>query len=224
MPGTIGNIASGNDGQTQAIVDAGIVEMTGSLMMNVKRSIRKEACWLLSNIAAGNTCQISALMSNDGVLRQVIEAAKQDEWEVRKEAAWVIANVCTGGNSDVVAKIVNLGALEALVSLMEVSDTTIVCTVLDATHGILSKAEIGSQYDVLLDSLDGVEKIENLQNHSSNEIYNKAIKIIEDFFSGDEEDECENIAPKMNDKTFSFGTNFGSNTAFGDISNAQFSF
>jgi hypothetical protein len=200
--------------------------MTGNLMNHVKRTIRKETCWLLSNVAAGSASQINALMKNDGVLRQVIEAAKQDEWEVRKEAAWVVANICTGGNNDVVAKLVNLGALEALVSLMEVSDTTIICTVLDATHSILSKAEAGSQYDVLLDSLEGVEKIENLQNHRSDEIYNKAIKIIEDFFSGDEEDECENIAPKMNENasTFSFGTNFGNSAAFGDISNAQFSF
>ena len=198
--------------------------MTGNLLNNVKRSIRKEACWLLSNVAAGNASQIKALMSKDAVLRQVIEAAKQDEWDVRKEAAWVIANVCTGGDSSAVAKLVNLGALEALVSLMEVNDTNVVCTVLDATHAILNKAEAGSQYDVLLDSFDGVEKIENLQNHRSNDVYDKAIKIIEDFFSGDEEDECENIAPKMNDKTFSFGTTFGNNAAFGDISNAQFSF
>ena len=28
---------------------------------------------------------------------------------------------------------------------------------------------------------DGVEKIENLQNHRSNDVYNKAVKIIEDF-------------------------------------------
>jgi hypothetical protein len=44
---------------------------------------------------------------------------------------------------------------------------------------------------------DGLNKIEELQQHSNNDIYEKCIKILETFFGVDEEEEMANIAPDM---------------------------
>ena len=46
----VGNIVSGNDDQTQAVLDAKLMSKMESLLNNPKRMIRKEACWVLSNI------------------------------------------------------------------------------------------------------------------------------------------------------------------------------
>lgn len=222
---TIGNVASGNDAQTQLIVDGGIVQKASLLLRNVKRGIRKETCWTLSNIAAGNSRQIAVLTSSDDVLKQVINATEHDEWDVRKEAAWVISNVCTGGNAQHVKKLVDLGALKSLVSLLEVSDTTVIGVALDAIHAVLTKASPDWEYDLLLDELEGVEKIENLQSHKDEGIYNKSVKIIDDFFSGeDDENEDENIAPKTNENTFAFGVADSKNVFQLDNSVTQFGF
>lgn len=42
---TVGNLVSGSDEQTQAVLDAGLMSKIEGLLDNPKRMIRKEACW-----------------------------------------------------------------------------------------------------------------------------------------------------------------------------------
>lgn len=77
----MGNIVSGNPLQTQAVIESGILKYLSQLIFHEKRSIRKETCWVISNIAAGTQQQIKALIVNDFllILDRVI---KTDEPEV----------------------------------------------------------------------------------------------------------------------------------------------
>jgi len=45
-----------------------------------------------------------------------------------------------------------------------------------------------NQYAQFIDEADGLEKIENLQNHNNNDIYDKAMKILEEYFGLEEEE------------------------------------
>lgn len=56
---TLGNIVSGNDAQTQAVVAANVLPALVPLLSHSKKNIRKEACWMLSNIAAGSEEQMN---------------------------------------------------------------------------------------------------------------------------------------------------------------------
>lgn len=80
----IGNIVSGNANQTQIVLDAGVLQYLKKTIFNEKRSIRKESCWIISNIAAGTQQQIEALITNEflPVLDYVI---KNDEPDVNKD-------------------------------------------------------------------------------------------------------------------------------------------
>ena len=44
---------------------------------------------------------------------------------------------------------------------------------------------------------EGLNKIEDLQQHSNNDIYEKCVKILETYFGVDEEEEMANIVPDM---------------------------
>merc|ERR1719321_2332365 len=49
----IGNVVTGDDEQTNEMISIGILPCLGNLLVNsIKKSIRKEACWTLSNITA----------------------------------------------------------------------------------------------------------------------------------------------------------------------------
>lgn len=61
---TIGNIVTGDDLQTQVAVNCGLLTQMGHLLLNQKRSIRKEACWTISNVTAGNAAQIQVFINN----------------------------------------------------------------------------------------------------------------------------------------------------------------
>ncbi|KAL0716719.1 hypothetical protein Bca4012_066041 [Brassica carinata] len=56
---TIGNIVTGDDAQTQCVISHGaLLSLLSLLTHNHKKSIKKEACWTISNITAGNRDQI----------------------------------------------------------------------------------------------------------------------------------------------------------------------
>ena len=55
---TVGNIVTGDDLQTQIVINCGALPCLLRLLTSHKKSIRKEACWTISNITAGNKDQI----------------------------------------------------------------------------------------------------------------------------------------------------------------------
>ena len=56
---TVGNIVTGDDMQTQIIINCGALPcLLNLLTTSHKKSIKKEACWTISNITAGTKEQI----------------------------------------------------------------------------------------------------------------------------------------------------------------------
>ena len=70
---TLGNIATGDDIQTSILVNTpGFYEAALKLLSDPKVGVRKETCWTLSNIAAGNRSQIEGLIKS-GCIPKIVE-------------------------------------------------------------------------------------------------------------------------------------------------------
>lgn len=54
----VGNIVTGDDVQTQIVLNCQALPCLLHLLSAAKESVRKEACWTISNITAGNRIQI----------------------------------------------------------------------------------------------------------------------------------------------------------------------
>ena len=65
---TVGNIVTGDDSQTQFIINLNALPALLWMLDNSKKNIRKEACWTLSNVTAGNHILLYAHTSNLQVL------------------------------------------------------------------------------------------------------------------------------------------------------------
>lgn len=203
---TVGNIVSGSDEQTQAVIDAGLMPKMKGLLNNSKRTICKEACWVLSNIAAGTHQQIGLVLKTKGCMGRVVEMAISSEWEVRKEAIWVVSNVATGGTDKQIMSAVEVGAIDAVCSVLNINDAKMLLVALDAVDSILKLGmKLGKDYHSFVDECDGLTMIEALQEHESDEVYTKAVHIIETYFGAEDEADDENLAPTANGSTFSFG-------------------
>ncbi len=72
-----------------------------------KESVRKEACWTISNITAGNKQQIQAVIDAN-IFPAVIEILAKAEFKTRKEAAWAITNATSGGERSRVCTVILL--------------------------------------------------------------------------------------------------------------------
>jgi len=57
-----GNIVSGNDSQTQVILDCDLIKSLKVLAESKNKTIRKEVFWAASNIAAGSESQLQVLL------------------------------------------------------------------------------------------------------------------------------------------------------------------
>ncbi|XP_052325259.1 importin subunit alpha-7-like [Oncorhynchus keta] len=203
----VGNIVTGDDIQTQVVLNCSALPCLLHLLSSPKESIRKEACWTVSNITAGNRAQIQTVIDAN-IFPVLIDILQKAEFRTRKEAAWAITNATSGGTPEQIRYVpVNLGCIKPLCDLLTVMDSKIVQVSLNGLENILrlgdqeAKQDAGPSgagivpYCSLIEEAYGLDKIEFLQSHENQEIYQKAFDLIEHYFGVEEED--QNLAPQV---------------------------
>ena len=196
----VGSLTSGCERHTQAAIDGGALPGLVPLLRSGRRAVRREACWAVSNIAAGTHVQIGALLATRGMLDAVLEAMRGAEWHVRKEAAWVICNAAAAGSPAHVCTLVAGGVVEPLVDVLASDDERMLTVVLDAVAAILAiearfKAD-GNPAAAMCRFAENFEehglivRLEELQSHASTDVYDKAYAILTSYYADDGADEA----------------------------------
>jgi hypothetical protein len=207
---TVGNIVTGDDMQTQIVINCGALCRLGALLLSPKKGIRKEACWTISNITAGTKDQIQCVFDNN-IIPPLVELLRNAEFDIKKEAAWAISNATSGGSIEQIKYVVEQNCIPPLCDLLDAKDGRIVSVALEGLENILrvgqdeaqKQGRTNSDYGQMIDACGGLDKIESLQTHEQNEIYEKAMKIIEKYFGFESED--AQIAPEVQGDNFGFG-------------------
>jgi len=210
----IGNIVTGNDMQTQVVLNCNILASLAHLLHHPKETIKKETCWTISNITAGNHDQIQAVIQFK-LIAPVIKVLNDAEFKTRKEAAWAISNATSGGTDDQIRHIVTAGAIRPLCNILQVPDPKVINVAIDALDNILRVGQVDADklgtsntYAEFIEECDGLDKIEYLQSHPRQEIYNKSHQIIVKYFSHHEEDyQLEMEQPVAGTDQFHFDPN-----------------
>jgi len=214
---TLCNILTGSHAATQVVIDAGILDVLPEAIKATKSQTRKEACWAISNVAAGTTEQVDMVMRSP-LLASVIDRLGNDDFEVKKEAAWVVANILHSFSSEPTNMhaaqranhLVQLGAIAPMVAMLEVNDAAMQKLMLEAIGTLLSAGDLlgsakgNNPFLVPFDEAEGIDKLESLQEHHNEEIYQKAIALLEKYF-GEDGDEDENLLPNVANGGFAFG-------------------
>ncbi|TMW57277.1 hypothetical protein Poli38472_003202 [Pythium oligandrum] len=210
---TVGNIVTGNEMQTQHALDMGALERLLPLLKHTKKIVRKETCWTISNITAGTVAQIQHVIESN-IIPPLIHQLVSAEFDVQKEAAWAISNATSGGNNEQIKYLVHQGCIPPLVTLLECSDANIINVCLDALLNILRMGDAEMEINgdnkmaIYIEEAEGVDKIQELQYHENEEIYDKALRIIKEYFGGDEEEDDLDLGPSLDHDAgqFTFGT------------------
>lgn len=118
-----------------------------------------------------------------------MQLIQTDQQEIKREAAWVLSNATSQGSPQDIHKMIEKGLLETFVELLDSDDVKCVQVVLESLNNILKKgkdAQGGKNlYKEKLEQLNAVHKIEKLQTHQNEDVYLKALKILENFFEID---------------------------------------
>ncbi|GMH02587.1 hypothetical protein Nepgr_004426 [Nepenthes gracilis] len=195
---TVGNIVTGDDVQTQWIIDhQALPHLLSLLTHNHKKSIKKEACWTISNITAGTKEQIQAVI-DASIIAPLVHLLQNAEFDIKKEAAWAISNATSGGSHEQIKFLVSQGCIKPLCDLLACPDPRIVTVCMEGLENVLKVGEAeknlgttgdANVYAQMIEEADGLDKIENLQSHDNNEIYEKAVKLLETYWV-EEDDEA----------------------------------
>lgn len=213
---TIGNLVTGNDSQTQTVINHQALPALLSLLKNARKNIRKEACWAISNIAAGDHMQVTSLIQA-GIFPALVDILDKDTWECKKEAAWAISNATSGGKDEHIRYLGEVGVVGPLCALLTYPDSKVQMMVMEGIDNILRvgkrDVEAGrSQENKFADDVElnkGLEALEELQMHDMAEIARKALKILTNYFPEEEEEPGADaeLAPATSagGATFTFG-------------------
>lgn len=136
----MGNIVTGDDVQTQVVLNCSALHCLLHLLNSPRETIRKEACWTISNITAGNPHQIQAVIDAK-IFPVLIDILGKAEFKTRKEAAWAITNATSGGTPEQIRYLADEGCIPPLCDLLTVMDAKIVQVALNGLENILRLGE-----------------------------------------------------------------------------------
>eukprot|EP00397_Hematodinium_sp_SG-2012_P011805 GEMP01011953.1.p1 GENE.GEMP01011953.1~~GEMP01011953.1.p1 ORF type:complete len:526 (+),score=162.52 GEMP01011953.1:120-1697(+) len=191
----LGNVVTGTDAQTEVVVQSGALRQLKKLLSHHKKGIRKEASWTISNITAGNRQQISAVINED-LIPPLVQLLSEGEFEVKKEVCWAISNATSGGSEEQIMIIVQQGGIKPLVEMLKSPDPKIICVALEALNNILKAgrsrptADGSNPYCILVEEAGGLDLLEEMQLQPVEEVYLKAVTVLQ-FFPGVEGNDQE---------------------------------
>jgi importin subunit alpha-1 len=193
---TVGNVVTGDDNQTQLVINCSVLPCLLSLLSNERKGIRKETCWTISNITAGSREQLQAVMDHQ-IIPALVQMLQTEDFDIRKECAWAISNATSGGDDMQIKYLVDQNCVPPLVNLLDKPDVRIVSVALEGIENILKCGErnLGptgtNPFVLVVEMCGGVDKIEELQKHENHKIYDMAMKILENYFGVDDDDDGE---------------------------------
>lgn len=194
---------TGEDTETQTVLDTGVLEDLHLLLNHDDPAIRKETCWTLSNICAGTAEQVAGLIET-GILDKLIELAFSDLYEIQRESGWSISNCTALKQPEIIQQVVERKGVEAMCAVLKVkSDVKTIVVLLEglknclevckdnkldfsASHPQLGRESTSGQEEnsisIIIEECGGLDIIEDLQEHTNQHVYELAVEIIERFF------------------------------------------
>ncbi len=132
---------------TEIILEWNAVACLRRLVEHPNREIQKEACWTLSNIAAGTASQIQAVIDS-GAIRPLVDIVNNDrtDKEVRSEACWVVLNATSCGSDKQISTLIEEGCVSVLGVLL--TEPNMVMMALEGVERVLQTEETQDSVDL----------------------------------------------------------------------------
>ena len=183
----LGNIISGNANHTQKVLDLNIYDILKKYMFHENKRIKKEANWIISNIAAGTERNIIDLVYN-GFFPLIIQIFQKEPKDIKIEATWALCNFSQIKDTKYIKSLLNQGLLRIVCECLKSDEIKEVAISLEALFNLLA---FGKKYSCdgnnsvayEMEKMGMLSVLENLQYHRNEVIYEKSLKLIETFFS-----------------------------------------
>lgn len=185
----LGIVTSSEDENTDMIIKTGFLKELARTSSADNVTMLREICFICSNIAIGSEYQISALLSEPGLIDKIFELTYHNDDILSKEALWTICNLSKTRSHQNIKILFENKILDIFKHYLN-ADTNVkkIMLVLDSILQLInffdSIKEPGTRNQfinlMIKEELD--YKIEDLQVHESEDIYLKCLNILENHF------------------------------------------
>ncbi|XP_027173061.1 importin subunit alpha-9 [Coffea eugenioides] len=195
---SIGNLVAGDAHVASTVLVIGqsitdsILPALIKCLESEHRVMKKEAAWVLSNIAAGSVEHKKLVYSSEAVpllLRLLVTAP----FDIRKEVAYVVGNLCVAPSegsgrpkliADHLVFLVSKGCLPGFIDLVRSADIEAAKLGLQFIELVLRGMPNGSG-PKLVEKADGIDAMERFQFHENEELRCMATKLVDKYFGVD---------------------------------------
>ncbi|RYG52227.1 hypothetical protein EON67_01710 [archaeon] len=132
----VGNIVTGDEIQTQVMINVGALESLLAVLSGSRKNLRKEACWAISNIMAGNTAQIQAVLDT-GIVAKLVDLLSNGSLEVRREACWALSNASTAGTTDQLIFLIQQSCIAPLTEVIKSQEVDMCIVAMEGIDNLL---------------------------------------------------------------------------------------
>lgn len=196
----LGNVACGDDRQTQVVIDSNALPCLRALLSSSDRQIRKEVCWIVSNITESSH-QVQDVLDAD-ILPPLLKLLDNQDGACREDATWVLFNLSSNRDPKQISYLAEKNGVRALCNLLTCQKDldvlwkgcgTVAAVALKGLRNILISGQMATSPDLngynvmasLVAEAHGVERIEALTTHVSPDVRNRARLILERMFGAE---------------------------------------
>ncbi|CAM8959716.1 unnamed protein product [Rhodiola kirilowii] len=194
---SLGNLVAGDSHTTSHLapgheITENAVAALGKCLKSEHRVLKKEAAWVLSNIAAGSVEHKRLIFVND-VLPVLLRLLSTAPFDIRKEVAYVLGNLCvapvnTAGKPHLVVEhlvsLVEGGCLPGFIDLVRSADIDGARLGLQFLELVLRGMPNGKG-PKLVEMEDGIDAMERFQFHENEDLRNMANGLVDKYFGED---------------------------------------
>lgn len=181
----IGTILTGNKDHTTIVLHLDLLSILPMFLLHEKKSLRKEAAWLLSNITADKD-HIQAVIDANLIPTVLGMLTGENDIDVKEETLWILLNVVAEGNHVQVLHLFYLGFLPIVIDFLAIPTYRLIVEILNAINSVLFIAKGANCLELAKDMFrekNGKEKLEACLEHDKEEIFNLARCILEEYFT-----------------------------------------
>lgn len=187
----IGNVVTGDDLETQVVLSNNVIPQLVKMLSheNLKNNTKREVCWTLSNIMAGNRDQIQGVIDANAI-PLLIDAIRNAPSIIKVEATWAIANACRNGTPAQVRYFVEQGAVPAMCDLLGQQNVKLLQLALETIDRMLNVGQRSAdergdnnKICVFVEKCGGFDKLEHLQQHDNDYVRGLSMRLIAEYWS-----------------------------------------